>query len=333
MTFDRDLPDRPILRVGIVLLPYFTLTAFSAFIDAIRLAADEGDKSRQLDCQWVVMTPHMRAVQASCGVYIQSHEQLQDPVSFDYLTVVGGLLKSADYPDPTLVDYLRLAAKKAVPLIGLGTGSFALAHAGLMKGRNCCVSWYHLNEFRTIFPDVKAAADQLFVFDRDRITCAGGTGVVDVAAYLIDKHLGRSRSLKILRLMHVDHLREPTTPQWQFDSETLPFHDRVRRAILLIEQNLADPLCVSDIARVLRISPRQLQRSFRRDTGQSLMEFARLLRLKHAYEQVVHTQRALTEIAYDCGFSDASHFARCFRRHYGCSPSSVRQMAPGRQTQ
>lgn len=42
------------LAVGFVLMPSFTLLPFSAFIDALRLAADEGDKSRQVNCQWTI---------------------------------------------------------------------------------------------------------------------------------------------------------------------------------------------------------------------------------------------------------------------------------------
>ena len=42
----------PNLSVGFVLMPSFTLLPFSAFVDALRLAADEGDQSQQINCQW-----------------------------------------------------------------------------------------------------------------------------------------------------------------------------------------------------------------------------------------------------------------------------------------
>jgi len=50
-------PNSANLAVGFVLMPSFTLLPFSAFIDALRLAADEGDQSRQINCQWTVMGP------------------------------------------------------------------------------------------------------------------------------------------------------------------------------------------------------------------------------------------------------------------------------------
>ena len=46
---------RPPLRVGVILAHHFTLSAFAVFIDHLRLAADEGDRSRPLYVQWSIM--------------------------------------------------------------------------------------------------------------------------------------------------------------------------------------------------------------------------------------------------------------------------------------
>ena len=61
-----------------------------------------------------------------------------------------------------------------------------------MQDRACCVSWYHFRDFVEEFPDLVPVAEQLFIEDRDRITCSGGAGVVDLAAFLIERHLGRA---------------------------------------------------------------------------------------------------------------------------------------------
>ena len=271
------------------------------------------------------MTIRGDAARSSCGVTVYPHGGLQDPRRFDYLTVVGGLLRRRHHCNPQVTAYLQLAADHGIPLVGLGTGTFALAHAGVMTGSRCCVSWYHLADFQGSFPDIEAVADQLFVIEKDRITCAGGTGVVDVAAYLLEQHLSTSAAMKVLRLLHVDHLRSPSTPQWQSSNDPDIVDERVRRAIVLMEQNLTEPLPVATIARALQLSPRQLQRVFRKATGQSLMAFARELRLRYAREQLVRTTRPITSIAYECGFADASHFARWYRRAHGEAPSTTRR--------
>jgi transcriptional regulator GlxA family with amidase domain len=78
------------LSVGFVLMPQFTLLPFSAFIDALRLAADEGDKSRQINCQWTLMAPNLDPISASAGVTIKPWETYRNPADFDYIVVVGG---------------------------------------------------------------------------------------------------------------------------------------------------------------------------------------------------------------------------------------------------
>ncbi len=315
------------LTVGFLLLPNFTLTAFAAFLDAFRLAADEGDKSRQISYRWAVMSIGECGVKSSSGVVVQPTEQLCNPRDLDYLTVVGGLLRASDYRNPKLAEYLRKVAEAGLPVIGLGTGSFALAHAGLLSGRRCCVSWYHLQDFRDAFPHQPVVSDQLFVIDRDRITCAGGTGVVDLAAFLIEKKFGRNRAMKVLRLMHTDHFRAPSAPQWRSPFDVGLADDRVRRAVTLMEEKLDLPPEVESIASTVGLSARQLQRAFRRATGASVMAFSRALRLEHARELLLHTRQANDEIACGCGFTDASHFARWFRQRYGVSPSELRASA------
>src|SRR2546430_4695996 len=58
---------RPPLRVGVILAHHFTLSAFAVFIDHLRLAADEGDRSRPLHVQWSIMSSRAESVPASCG--------------------------------------------------------------------------------------------------------------------------------------------------------------------------------------------------------------------------------------------------------------------------
>src|SRR6476646_1884138 len=67
----------PKLRVGFVLTPRFTLTAFAGFIDALRLAADEGDRSRQIGCEWAILGTPGAPIAASCGAVVLPQERIE----------------------------------------------------------------------------------------------------------------------------------------------------------------------------------------------------------------------------------------------------------------
>ena len=85
-------PKAARLRVGFILANHFTLTAFSTFVDTLRLAADEGDRSRQILSSWTVMSASGQPVRASCGIAVLPQAGLVDPQKFDYVAVIGGLL-------------------------------------------------------------------------------------------------------------------------------------------------------------------------------------------------------------------------------------------------
>ncbi|MGC1816874.1 MAG: GlxA family transcriptional regulator [Casimicrobiaceae bacterium] len=320
----------PRLSVGFILQQDFTLVAFSSFVDALRLAADEADRSRQMRCKWDVLSYDMRPIRASCGIEVSPSKEPDDPAEFDYVVIVGGLLPGGRKLAPILVEYIRRASSAGRTLVGVCTGSFILARAGLMKQHRSCVSWFHYRDFVLEFPDHAVTSDQLFVTDRQRITCAGGTSVVHLAAHLIERHVSKTEAQKALRIM-IETSALPSRalqPQPAFAAET--DNQWIRRAMLLMERNVERRFSVLETARELHVSARHLERLFQEELGVSPSEFARTLRLRRAYDLLVGTRQPISEVALDSGFADGSHFSRRFRDAYGKSPSQVRREASPR---
>lgn len=315
---------RPSLSVGFILADNFTLSAFSMFVDMLRLAADEGDRSRPILCRWQIMSARPDPVQASCGLPVGRTSGLIDPAEFDYIAVIGGLLHSGPQIDRETIAYLQRAAQTGVTLIGVCTGSFVLARAELMTGRRCCVSWYHYQDFLEEFPHHHPVADRLYVIDGDRITCSGGAGSADLAADLIERHLGRSIAQKSRHVLMLDRARPGTGAQPHPPLVEGIGDDRVRRALLLMEQNISDPLPIADIALRLRVSNRQLERLFHKVVGLRPAEFYRRLRLRYARFLLDTTDRSVTDIALEAGFSDCAHFSRQFKALHGFTPTDAR---------
>jgi transcriptional regulator GlxA family with amidase domain len=317
------------LSVAFILAPNFTLLALSAFVDTLRLAADEGDRSRPIACAWTVLSDTMRPVRASCGISVNPDSELQDPKQFDYIVVVGGTLV-ADLLSKDLAAYVQQAARAGVPLVGICTGSFVLARLGLMQDRHSCISWFHYGEFRTLYPQLKASSDELFIIDGDRLTCAGGTSVVHLAAHLVKQYCGEAAAQKALRIM----IEQATLPA-RF-AQPQPFQTpktrdlRVRKAMLLMERNLESPLSAEFVARHVGLSVRQLERLFKTEVDCSPSTMALRIRLAHAHHRLLHGQEPVADIALQSGFVNRSHFARSFRLEFGQTPSALRaqQHAP-----
>jgi transcriptional regulator GlxA family with amidase domain len=318
-------PKRPKLKIGFVLAPRFTLAAFANFVDAVRLAADEGDRSRQIDCEWAVLGEAGQTIESSCGLHVQPWGLLERPERFDYIVVVGGLLHDRTRISSSVTIFLKAAADAKIPLVGLCTGSFILARAGLLDGYQTCVSWFHFADFSEQFPNIQAESTRMFVIDRDRLTCAGGTSAVHLASHLIEKHCGRSQALKSLRIL-IEQSPFPAGAWQPEEVVTRPSRDGlVKKAMLEIEQNIGERTSLPKLARSLGIGVRQLQRRFESDIGIGVQEYRRNLQLSRAKWLVEHTDRPMTNIALECGFSDSAHFSRTFKAHFHILPSLDRK--------
>jgi len=315
------------LRVGFLLASRFTLVAFAGFVDALRLAADEGDRSQQWLCTWRILGEPGASVASSCGVAVRVSDPLERPECFDYIVVVGGLLHGGQAVPAKYYQFLRDCAAKGVCLVGLCTGSFIIARAGLMDNYLACVSWFHREDFVDEFPDCRVTSSQMFVSDRDRLTCAGGTSVVHLGAFIIERAIGRARAVKALRIMLEDQPLPSRTLQPENVISERSLDSVVRKAMLLLEQDLESHMPIEEICRPLGIGRRQLERRFQQDVGVSPAEYRRKLRMDRTMWLLQNTDLDVLEVGLECGFQNGSHFARAFRRVFGATPTAVRANA------
>jgi transcriptional regulator GlxA family with amidase domain len=270
-------------------------------------------------------------VAASCGLQIRPTSALRDPREFDYIAVCGGN-DYLSYNQPQwLTGYLRNASEVGTGLIGLCTGTFNIARAGLLDGYPACVHWNVLEAFTYEFPHIEAYTDRIFIDAGVRISCAGSTGSADLAFHLIARHCGVSYASQAMRHMILTEGRPSETPQPSFRDAYPDLRDaRVRSAIAHMEQRLNTPLGIEEVARRVGLSARQLDRAFRAALGVSPGAFQLSLRLRYGAFLLVHTTDNVTKIAMATGFSDGAHFARQFRISVKMTPTAFRRSNVGR---
>ena len=316
------------IRFGIVLLPNFTLTAFSGFVDMLRLSADDGDYSKPVRCAWSVIGETLAPVRASCGIQITPWETFEEAQPSDYVVVVGGLLHSGPQAGPETLDFIRRTAAAGATIVGICTGTFTLMRAGVLEGHRACVSWFHYWDFLERFPAANPdllIADRLFVIDRRRITCSGGRASIDVAAAILLRHFDHATVQKALRILLVGEMQKGNAPQPHPPGLEPATHPKVKRAILLMEQHVGRALPLEELAYKLDMSTRQLERLFKAETGKSPQAFAKQVRLRTAAWLLTSSDRTVADIALGCGFADASHLGREFRKQFGVPPAAYRE--------
>ena len=100
---------------------------------------------------------------------------------------------------------------------------------------------------------------------------------------------------------------------------------RVNRVIDYIEENIDKDLSLERLAEVAQFSPFYFHRIFSAMVGETLYGFIQRVRIeKAAAKLVLNPMKSVTEIAFECGFSSASVFARAFRETFNMSASDWR---------
>ena len=94
----------------------------------------------------------------------------------------------------------------------------------------------------------------------------------------------------------------------------------------VVEKRLADSdISVEDLAADMNLSRVQLYRKVKNLTGSSPVELLRTARLNRAYQLLLTSDKSVSEVAYDVGFTAPSYFTKCFKEEFGMLPGDVRQ--------
>ncbi|OJU07189.1 AraC family transcriptional regulator [Metarhizobium album] len=315
------------LRIGFILARSFTLSAFALFVDTLRLASDELDRSGRVLADWHVLNGSRNLIPSSCGVQVAPTSDFIDPVHFHYIVVVGGLLTAKEPVDRDTIAYLHRASAAKVPLIGVCTGTFILAAAGLMKQHQTCVSWLHFQAFREQFPDHRVRSDRLYNLDRNRGSCAGGSSAADMAASIVRRYISKAAERNAMEVLQIEKARshlhiQPRRPLAIDSADT-----RIRAVLILMEGHLDGTITIPKMAAAVGLSRRQLERLFLSEVKMSPMVVYKKVRMEHAKTLLMRGPAPLIEIAVEVGFSSASHFSRVFKALYGITPTQLRSDA------
>jgi transcriptional regulator GlxA family with amidase domain len=100
---------------------------------------------------------------------------------------------------------------------------------------------------------------------------------------------------------------------------------QIRRVLTYVDANLQTPIRNKDLAAVARLSEFHFNVAFRKSVGHSPHEYIIRRRMERAQGLMLSTDKALSEIATECGLADQPHLTRLFHRFVGESPAAWRR--------
>ncbi|MEO3414409.1 GlxA family transcriptional regulator [Roseovarius sp. CAU 1744] len=307
-------------RIGILTLNGFALMSYSSTVEPLRAANLLG---RRTLYEVVNIGVTADPIQSSGAAVVIPQATIAETPKLDYLFVVAGG-DPAHYNERPLFPWLVRQARAGTRLGGVSGGPLILARAGLMEGRRMTIHWEHAQALAEISPHLMIDRT-LYVIDRDRVTCAGGTAPLDLMHALIARHHGAPFARLVSDWFMHTEIRPSIGPQrGGLVDRVGSTNAAILDAVDVMESNVAETVDLDELARAAGVSPRQLNRLFREKLGRSTMGYYRELRLDKAQSLLRNSPLSLTEIALATGFANSSHFSRAFTQHFGQPPSASR---------
>jgi AraC family carnitine catabolism transcriptional activator len=319
----RNLTDDNTEEIGFLLVPEFPVYALILVTEALRVANQNAGR-RLFD--WHLISLDGGAVKAGSGMPFKPDlaiAQVPASPSLSKVIVCSGN-HPLQYIDNRLLNWLRRLDRHGVGLGALDTGAFALAAAGLLGGYRATLHWEAIPMFREKYPQIDVV-EQLFVLDRNRLTCAGGVAALDMMLHLIAMRFGSPLARVVANgFIHTRIGREADAQRLPVEGPAETAESTVQKIIRAMEQNLDPPMTPAELAEACGVSIRSLERITRRKLGDTPMRYYQKIRLRAARNLLFYSDMSIRDISLSCGFSSPPVFTRAFHAQYGQTPREYR---------
>ncbi len=172
--------------------------------------------------------------------------------------------------------------------------------------------------------DLAQLSLNLYELDRHSISCCGGAACLDMALNMVLGLYGHPLQSRIKDVLYIDQVRGGNEKQRQaLQNKVLP--PKLTEVLALMQANIEEPLSSDDLANLVDISRRQLERLFKQYLGNLPSRYYLELRLQKARQLLLESHHSIVQIGLMCGFSSGSHFSTAFSALFGITPREERQ--------
>ena len=231
-----DNTDQPI-RVGFVLDERFSVVPFVSLVEVLRIANRVADRKL---FEWTMISVDGRPVTSNSEMEFKVDLGIRDCEFLPNVVLVTGNDPQRDAPR-ALAGWLRRQNLGGSILTALGSATLILAKLGLLDGRRATIHWEYLDTLREQFPGIQVC-NTLFEVDGNRITCAGGSAVVDLGLHLVHTHCGAPVAMAVSDQFILDRVRHSAHPQPVGSRFPRVADSVLAKAIDLMESNLENPV-------------------------------------------------------------------------------------------
>jgi transcriptional regulator GlxA family with amidase domain len=240
--------------------------------------------------------------------------------------IVAGFSRQQLISGHPLFQWLRDVYPKLRRIGSICIGTYALAEAGILDGKQATTHWEFSQEFQHRFPAVKVDTNPFYTRDGNVYTSGGVASGIDLALALVEEDHGRDVALHVARKL-VLYLKR-SGHQSQF-STLLQVHS-IENSIAgklhpWLVQHLTEELSIEQLAEHCNMSLRNFTRVFLKETAITPAKFVEKLRIEVARKYLEDSDLTMDQIGEKCGLGGLVSMRRTFMRHMMISPSDYRR--------
>lgn len=305
---------------GFLLLPQFTLLAFSSALDPLRIA---NQLARQPLYGWLVLSETGAPVCSSSGVDVGVHGGLAAITSDMQLFVCSGN-RGVEAPSEAVLSAVRKHARFGGKTGGICTGAATLARAGLLRDKRFTLHWENQPGFVEAFPDLTPSRSR-FESDGSVLTCSGGSAATQMMLSIIAEDYGKDFAIAVADMCLNDPDPAPDRDQRSSIGRAIDSRNpKLLHVLRAMYANIEDPLTLEDLAAEAGVSRRHMERLFRACLGEAPAATYRNIRLDRARSLLAETDLPVVEVAIASGFRSVSGLSRHFKARFGETPYGKR---------
>lgn len=263
----------------------------------------------------------------SGGRFTANADVLMEEVSQTDLVIIpaiDGNMEQALQQNEAFIPWIVQQYNKGAEVASLCLGAFLLASTGLLKGRKCATHWMAESMFRNMFPDVQLVTEKIITDEKGIYSSGGAFSYLNLILYLIEKFTGRDMAVLAAKVFAIEIERSNQLSFTIFQGQKGHDDETIRRAQEYIEKNYQEKITVDQIASMLALGRRNLERRFRKATANSVVEYIQRVKIEAAKLSLESSRENVNDAMYKVGYTDPKAFRVSFKKITGLSPLQYR---------
>jgi transcriptional regulator GlxA family with amidase domain len=214
--------------------------------------------------------------------------------------------------------------KTGTEVASLCVGAFLLASTGLLDGKKCATHWMAQNDFRKMFPDIDLVSEKIITDEHGIYSSGGASSFWNLLLYIMEKYTDREMAILFAKYFEIEIDRNNQSGFIMFSGQRGHQDESVKKAQEFIENNFQDKTTVDQLADMLALGRRSLERRFKKATNNTVVEYIQRVKIEAAKKSFETSRKNINEVMYDVGYSDNKAFRTTFKKITGLSPVEYR---------